>query len=423
MRLSLRTDRQLIRASARSTRYVMISLVAPVAPPRAGRLPVNVGIVLDRSGSMAGERKFPLARDAVEQALRLLRPEDRFTLVIYDQEVNTLVSATLATPEARRLAMQRLAEVEPRGSTDLHSGWTTAASELADHLSKDSVNRVLLLTDGLANHGITDHQALVAHAGELRRRGIATTTFGVGADFDERLLRDMAHEGGGQFYFIETPAQIPDLLTSELGEALEVVRRDVALQLTLPTGAEAEPLNRYRSAYDASGAFRVELGDLTSGQEVTVVLRVRFPRGENGATTNVGVAVTAADAPSADAASSLRWQYASHADNDGQSRDRVVDREVARLYVARARADATEANRAGDFEGARRVLEETARRIHGYTFGDPELQRLRHLLLAEMRDYTSGPMSAMALKSAFFVAESGRKNREPDGKVRRARQE
>ena len=94
MQLSLRTDRSLLRANARSARYLHISLIAPTAEPRAGRLPVSIGIVLDRSGSMDGERKFSLARDAVEQSIRMLRPEDRFTLVVYDEEVDTLVAAT-----------------------------------------------------------------------------------------------------------------------------------------------------------------------------------------------------------------------------------------------------------------------------------------------------------------------------------------
>src|SRR5688572_12412610 len=234
MRLSLRTDRRLLRAEARSTRYLLASITAPTAPARASRIPVNVGFVLDRSGSMDGERKFGLAREAVEQALRLLRPEDRFTLVVYDQEVDVLVPSTPATPETKQLARSRLNAVGPRGSTDLHAGWSAAAAQIGTGLRDDAVTRVLLLTDGLANHGITDPAALLKTADELRRLGIATTTFGVGADFDERLLRDMAHEGGGNFYFIESPAQIADLLSSELGEALEVVARDAVVHFTLP---------------------------------------------------------------------------------------------------------------------------------------------------------------------------------------------
>lgn len=424
MQLSLRTDRQLIRGGARSTRYLMISLTAPVAPPRTERPPVNVGLVLDRSGSMDGERKFTLARDAVEQSLRLLRESDTFTLVVYDGQVDVLMPPTPASADAKRTALQRLAEVQPRGCTDLHAGWNAGALGLVERVraGKGAVTRLLLLTDGLANEGITDPYALTRRAHEMRTLGVATTTFGVGADFDERLLRDMAHEGGGQFYFVETPAQIPDLLTSELGEALEVVRRDVALQIELPEGAEAECLNRFRTVRAAGdNELRMELGDLTSGQEVCAVVRVRFPRGENGMVTGVRVSVASADPLAREAEQTLLWQYASHAENDAQPRDRVVDREVARLFAARARAEATESNRRGDYDRARHVLEATARRIQGYTFGDRELQQLRLELLREVRHFAEGPMSAMAMKSALFVAEAVGKGRGRDGRARRSR--
>jgi Ca-activated chloride channel family protein len=422
MQLSLRTDRQSIRAGAHSTRYLMISLTAPVAPPRAERPPVNVGLVLDRSGSMDGDRKFALARDAVEQSLRLLRPDDRFTLVVYDGQVDVLVPPTSATADAKRTALRRLADVEPRGCTDLHAGWSAGALGLV-HVAgagTNAVTRVLVLTDGLANEGVTEPHALTQRARELRGLGVATTTFGVGEDFDERLLRDLAYEGGGQFYFVETARQIPDFLTSELGEALEVVRRDAALQVELPDGAEAECLNRFRVVRAAGdNELRIELGDLTSGQQLGVLVRLRFPRGELGTVTGVRVSVAGRELLEREAAETLLWQYASHADNDLQPRDRAVDREVARLYAARARAEATEFNRLGRYDRARHVLEATARRIQGYTFGDRELQELRLALLREVQDFAEGPMSAMALKSALFVAESVAKGRGRDGRARR----
>jgi Ca-activated chloride channel family protein len=399
----------------------MISLTAPTAPPRASRIPINVGLVLDRSGSMDGERKFDLAREAVEGSLRMLHPEDRFTLVVYDTEVDTLVPSTLATHEARRLALTRLRDVGPRGGTDLHAGWAAGVGEVATRLAAESVNRALLITDGLANSGIVEPSALAAQAAEFRRRGIATSTFGVGADFDERLLRDIAHEGGGQFYFIETPRQIPDLLTSELGEALEVVMRDTALQIVLPAGAEAEPLNRHRFIRaEGDNELRVELGDLASGQEVRIVVRIRFAIGQVDDAAVVGVALTDRHSLAPTHGVELGWRYASHGDNERQPRDRVVDREVAVLYAARARAEATEANRAGDYQRARRVLERTARRIRSYSNGDTAIEALWRTLLAEVETFSERPMSAMELKSAFFVAESAGRNRGPDGKARRS---
>ena len=420
MQISLRTDRHLIRAHGRSRRHFLARIIAPTAEPRAGRQPVSVALVLDRSGSMAGERKFDLARDAVEQALRMLRPEDRFTLVVYDEEVDILVPLATATAEAKSLARARLRDVGPRGSTDLCAGWTTGTTQLAAQLAAGSVSRALLLTDGLANHGVTDHAALMATASELRRRGVATSTFGVGADFDERLLRDIAHEGGGNFYFVETAAQIPDLLTSELGEALEVVVRGAQLRLELPAGADAEVLNRYRNQRVATNALRVELGDLVSGQELNVAVKIRFANSQLGS----GAIVTACVVDQAGApignVEAIEWRYATDDANDSQPRDVVVDREVASLHAARARAEATEANRRGDLAGARRVLERTAERIRGYAHGDPALEVLWRELRDDVEHYAEQAMSPMQLKSAFYVAESVGKGRGPDGRAKRS---
>ena len=413
MQMSLRTDRTLLRSLARSTRYLMISMTAPTAPVRDGRSPIHVGIVLDRSGSMDGARKFELAAEAVAQSLRMLRPQDRFTLVVYDTAVDVLMRSSMATEDAKREAMQRLNAIRPRGGTDLYAGWMSGASQMLEYLSRESVNRVLLLTDGLANAGITAPSALVTAAHDLRVRGVSTTTFGVGDDFDERLLRDIAHESGGQFYFIETPRQIPDLLTSELGEALEVVHRDALLSVSLPAGAGWELLNRYRSTRSGlDNTLLVHLGDLTSAQALSVVVRLTFPQGREDAVTSVRVRL-------ADSEREISWRYATHEANDSQPRDLVVDREVAALYAARARAAATEANRAGDFERARSVLGATASRIRKYSNGDEMLYRLSEDLLADVDTFSASPMSVMELKASFHQNEMRSRNRDPHGKARR----
>jgi Ca-activated chloride channel family protein len=277
VKLDLQTDRTLIRADERSTRYVAVSFTAPEAPRREERVPVNVALVLDRSGSMASEQKFGLARQAVEQALRMLRTDDRVALVVYDNQIDVLLESSHATSEAKERGRDALAGVEPRANTDLCGGWLRGCEQIAEHLRDHDVGRCLLLTDGLANTGETNPARILEHAAALRDRGVMTSTFGVGEDFDERLLRDMAHEGGGQFYFIGSPAQMPDLLTSELGEALEVVMRGAVLELALPPGARAEPLHRYRSRrIQDRNELRVELGepaDLPSEPEVDAELR------------------------------------------------------------------------------------------------------------------------------------------------------
>lgn len=416
MTVSLRTDRKLIRAQASSTRYVLFTVDAPEAPARADRLPINVALVLDRSGSMGGERKFVLARQAVKAALNMLSAEDRFTLVVYDDVVDVLSAGALATPDAKRRGLELLADIAPRGSTDLCSGWMRGCEAVARYLETETVSRALLLTDGLANVGVKDHDTLVRHATELRERGIPTSTLGVGDDFDERLLRDMAHEGGGNFYFIDSAAQIADILTSELGETLETVVRSAAMDVTLPEGADAEVLSRFRSN-QRRGNLRIELGNLISAQQLQVVVAVKFPTGHVRDTVSM-TAVLTGDEGVVGARGEVQWEYATHSANDAQPRDRIVDREVAKIYAAKARSEATEANRHGDYERAKRVLERTVRRIMQYAGDDRELQQVWRVLEAESAQWATR-MDAKSLKARFFAAEVAMKDRYPDGKGRK----
>src|SRR5215470_2458128 len=244
MTLNIQTDRRLIRAAGRSTRYVLLSFEAPESANAVGRPAIDFSFVIDRSGSMAG-RKIDLARKAVIQALRMLRASDRFSIVIYDQEVDVLVPSTPASAEAVRNAATQVERVQARGSTNLGGGWLTGCEELARHAQQGRVSRSLLLSDGLANHGITDRAELARHAEELRSRGITTSTIGLGADFDERVLEGMARAGAGQFYFVETAVNIADCLTGELGETLEIVARDVAVNVTAGDGVAVSTLNRF----------------------------------------------------------------------------------------------------------------------------------------------------------------------------------
>jgi Ca-activated chloride channel family protein len=379
---------------------------------------VNVAIVLDRSGSMGG-RKFELARDAAMQAIRLLQPADRFALVIYDNEIDVLAESAHATADAKRRAFERLAQVGARGSTDLGGGWLTGAEQIRRTLEGQAIGRCLLLTDGLANQGITDRGELIRGAGALRENGVSTSTFGVGEDFDERLLRGMAEASAGNFYFIEAPEQIPDLLASELGETLEIVARDAVLEVTLGPGMSAEPLNRYRAEREAN-RLRVHLGHLVSNQEMEVVVKLGFTKGAEGQERWAGFTVRDPAGTVTAVPAELRWAYADHEANDAQPRDRDVDVAVATLYAGRARDEALDRNREGDRDGARRVLRATARKIRSYAGSDRRLLAIAERLETEAEEYGERALSAMQLKQAVFDNYVAASSRSPSGKARRS---
>jgi Ca-activated chloride channel family protein len=353
------------------------------------------------------------------QAIRLLQPADRFALVIYDNEIDVLAESTHATPDAKRRAFERLAQVGARGSTDLGGGWLTGAEQIRGTLEGQAIGRCLLLTDGLANQGITDRGELIRGAGALRENGVSTSTFGVGEDFDERLLRGMAEASAGNFYFIETPEQIPDLLASELGETLEIVARDAVLEVTLGPGMSAEPLNRYRSELDAN-RLRVHLGHLVSNQEMEVVVKLGFTKGTEGQERRAEFTVGDPAGTVTAVPAELRWTYADHEANDGQPRDRDVDVAVATLYAGRARDEALDRNREGDRDGARRVLRATARRIRSYAGSERRLLAIAERLETEAEEYGEKALSAMQLKQAVFDNYVVASSRSPSGKARRS---
>ena len=207
---------------------------------------------------------------------------------------------------------------------------------------------------------MTDRDELAGHAAQLRRRGVTTTTFGIGDDFDERLMQLIAEHGGGNFYYIEDARQIPDYITSEVGEALEVVARGVAIEIGGPPRLEVDALGVMPVDRATDGA-RIQLPDLVSGQELTIVIRLTFPYGQEGETIAAAFSISDRTGTLDPTVATIRWRYASNEANDAQPRDRVVDRAVAAAFGARARREAVELQRRGDFAGAERVIEAVAR--------------------------------------------------------------
>jgi len=416
MTMTCLADRTFVRAAARSTRFVVVRLEAPTARRRSDRLPLDVALVLDRSGSMAGE-KIRLAREAVTRSLGALDERDRVAVVVYDDRIDVVLPSAPAGGETRRTVEARLREIDARGSTNLAGGWLAGCEQAALGLDGERIARTLLLTDGLANVGITDPHELETHARELRRRGVATTAFGVGDDFDEVLLRAMATAGGGNFYYISDARQIADHIASELGEALEVVARDAALVLDVPAGVVLDVLGP-QPVERRGGTWRVSLGDLVSGQEVEVVLQLNFATGTVGDEVAVHVAAEDRDGALPPDAATVRWTYADHAANDRRPRTREVDRVVAGRFAARARQEAVARNRAGDYGRASEALRKVARRIGRYAGSDEVLRDLVAELDREASHEYAAPMAAAVRKSIHFSSANILASRDARGRAR-----
>ena len=423
--ITARTDRRLVRAAARSERFLVIDVTAPTVErdPSRSRPPVNIAFVLDRSGSMGGRGKLALAKQAVLEAIARLEDRDRFSVVVYDNEVDVVVPATEAGATARREAAQRLARIDARGSTALHGGWLAGCEQVAKGLASEGVNRALLLTDGLANVGLRDPDKLAAEAARLRARGIATSTLGVGTDFDEELLTAMADQGGGHFYFAGDVAQMRDHISSEVGDTLEVVARDVVIHVRVPAGVDVETLSPFRMER-VSGGVEIHLGDLVSGQQVSIALMLRLATGVIGAVVDAIVGGRDREgwftptAAGEGAEARVSWTYADHDANDVQERDVEVTRLVQRLGMEDFKRRSVRMNREGRYAEAQAGFASMSRAIAAMAEGDEELAEMSR----EAMEYSarmSAPMPEMARKLEYARSANVLRQRTEDGKARK----
>ncbi|MEZ4888885.1 MAG: VWA domain-containing protein [Chitinophagales bacterium] len=212
--------------------YLYATLKAGKAPTAQERVPLNISLVVDRSGSMEGD-KLNYVKKAVDFVIDNLNSNDYLSIVQYDNEVDVVSASTLVTDKAN--LHRKVTTIKARGMTNLSGGMLEGYNQVKNTQQSGFVNRTLLLSNGLANQGITEPDRLQQIAQKkFRDQGIALSTFGVGADFNELLMTQLSEFGGANYYFIEKPDQIPQIFAKELEGLLSVVAQNTKLTLQFP---------------------------------------------------------------------------------------------------------------------------------------------------------------------------------------------
>ncbi len=354
---------------------LMVRVQAPPASGQAFATPKRLALVVDRSGSMNGQ---PLAEalKCVEHIAACMTPQDRLSITVYDHHANVLMPlAPVASIEAVK---SLLATVDSGGNTNLYGGWEAGAQQLEAGQS-GSISRVILLSDGQANSGLTDSHAIEAHCRNWLAQGVSTTTVGLGRGFNEELMIAMARAGGGQQYYGQTAADLFDSFDEELSLLQALYLRQLRLKLIPAAGVIAEPLGLFDQNPDGS----YHLSDLAWGSESWLAVRLHLSAGVAGQTRDLlgatvegttlqGHAITA-HAPL------LSLPGVAQAVFDAMPADEAIARRLLEVDFAQRSLELSRLVQIGDLRAARALLVELTQRFEQHPWLQAKLLRLRTL--------------------------------------------
>ena len=248
--------------------------VRPVRRP-----PVNLILVIDESGSMNERGKMTYAKKAAKNMINNLNSNDRVGVIAYSDYAR--VVSPLERLKNKSKLKRRIDQIYPTNATNLSAGLVDGIRELKYEDDYRRINKVILLSDGLANRGVTDIYSLSKIASRASSEGVYITTMGLGVHFDEDLMATVAEYGAGNYYFIESPNQIAYIFDKEFRKMSSTIARDAVLEIDLEDDVELEELYGYKYDKD-DNKIRIKLGDYYSGQERNIKMSLKVPTDKKG---------------------------------------------------------------------------------------------------------------------------------------------
>lgn len=414
MDLSLKLQHDLVAVQTETDLHVMVELTAPGAPDDRQREPLRLAVVVDRSGSMRGDGRLDAAKQAASYLAHQLTPADQLAVIAYDDEVELVHPLQPVDPAAVDAA---LATFGPRGMTNLSGGWLKGIEELGR--AADGVRRVLLLSDGHANRGITSVGQLQGIAQEFAAAGISTTTIGFGGGFDEHLMGTIADAGQGGAHFAETSDDAAGIFGEEFEDLATLVAQNVSVEVRPSGDVELiEVLNTFPSTA-VPGGVQVNLGDAFADRSFRVVLRLHVPAlGALGLAT-IGEVVVRWVAVNDGVAQHTVTQplvvNAVSADDAGRSLpNSAVTEEIVVLTVGRATEEARTLADRGDLAAAKDVLDRNLRDLREVAPAHPAAEQLRETVARLERtseQLAAATYDAREAKRLYYEERNLRRNK------------
>lgn len=235
------------------------------------RTPMNLCLVIDRSGSMEGP-PLEYVKQACSYVVDLLSPNDILSIVTFEETVDVLMPPQRVTN--KQPIKDGIARLMPGNTTNLYDGLALGMAQVAQVSDPGRATRLVVLTDGDPTAGIKDFPSLVNHAAEIKNRGVTCTFLGFGPDYNEELLAAMAKKAGGNYYYIPRPELIPEVFRTELEKLMTVVARNLKLDLKLSRWVT---LRSSQADRPGDREFSIALTDIERGAAIQQVFDFDFP--------------------------------------------------------------------------------------------------------------------------------------------------
>ncbi|MDP1676693.1 MAG: VWA domain-containing protein [Bacteroidota bacterium] len=259
------------------TAYLQLTLTTPNIIGEKQRKPMNLSIVIDRSGSMGDQQKMEFVKKAFASLVDQLQPSDILSIVVYDDIVDVIRRAKKVGNNKQSIK-RLIDEVYPRNSTNLGGGLVEGLRQSEKYAGKEFINRVVLLSDGLANVGITDPIELNRIAKQYRNKSISVTAMGVGLDYNENLMMGLSESGGGNYYFIEHPHSLAAIIRQEFELASSVIAQNGAIYLTLGDNVHVQDVVGCEFKNE-NARYIIPIGDLYANETREFTVELSVPAG------------------------------------------------------------------------------------------------------------------------------------------------
>lgn len=260
------------------TNYLKVSLSGQNIDSKK-RVPINLAIVIDKSGSMSGQR-IEKAREAAILAVNMLNENDTLSIVAYDSEARVIVPATKVDNKLRIIGLIN-ENIYASGGTALFAGLSKGIKQVENQLTKDKINRIILLSDGQANIGPSSVDELSQLAIIAAKKNIAITTLGIGSDYNELLMSSIASYSDGNHVFVNNSADLENVFVHEFNDLMSAIAQDVVITIQLKNGVKPVRLLG-RDGVIKGNEITVKMNQLFSNQEKYVLLEVIPDKGKVG---------------------------------------------------------------------------------------------------------------------------------------------